>query len=293
MYKGLDISTIQHGTNFVAVKNAGIDFVICRCSVGNNGTDTDYSSNIEKAKAAGLLVAAYHFIFPLPHIDPVQQAQAHYKAGMGELAACDAEWPYPGAGWQKWGCSASQINDWTLQYLEEFSRLDGRSMVIYTYPDWANNVKFSQDYAKYPLWIASYTTTPYIPKPWTDWTWWQNSSGPYKLPVSGVAVDTDIAKDLSLWGATQPSVPQTAPVPVINTTPPTPAPTPIPAEPAPQPVAPAPQPAAVSVQPPSVSNLLPTIEQVAQNILAKPQNGILTLIQNVFWKVIKALFHIR
>jgi hypothetical protein len=133
----------------------------------------------------------------------------------------DCEWPYP-QDFSKWGCSPTQIKQWMTAYLQEYTRLDnGRKPPIYTYPSWAQAMTFDGSFTQYPLWIASYTTSPVVPHPWTDWMMWQSSGGTQKLP-NGVAVDIDYVKDLSLWDVqtvaptTTPSAPVLVPVPIIE-----------------------------------------------------------------------------
>ena len=235
--KGVDISTIQGNVDFNAVKASGIDFVVCRCGVGNGGIDANYSKNVAGATAAGLKVMAYHFIYPLPPLasqplrDPVKQATYHFNAVQGQLAAIDCEWPVP-QDWAKWGCTAAQINQWMMTYFQTYTQLDnGRKPLIYTYPYWAQAINFDPSFTQYGLWIASYQASPLIPKPWTDWVMWQTSGGSGHLP-SGVPVDTDVTKDLSLWDPPAPVV-VTPPDPVVVTPPPVvvapPAPAPAPA----------------------------------------------------------------
>src|SRR5208283_1571968 len=229
MIKGIDVSSLQGTINWQAVAATGIEFCVIRCYVGNNGIDSMYATNVAGAKAAGINVMAYNFIFPLPtnHIgdnrDPISQARLHFNATNGELAAVDCEWPVQ-ADFAKWGCSPAQINQWMIIYFQEYTRLDnGRKPLIYTYPNWAQTIHLDPSFAQYPLWIASYEPTPTIPAPFTDWTLWQDSGGTGAnaghLP-NGAPVDTDKAKDLSLW----------QPVAV------TPAPAPPPAPPMPDPV---------------------------------------------------------
>ncbi len=183
LIKGIDISVVQQKVDFKAVADSGVKFVICRCGVGNNGTDTLYKQNIANAKAAGLKVMAYHFVFPLPTTpenptrDPKVQAKLHADAAGGELVACDLEWP-PTNEWKKWGCTAPQIVQWSIEYLEEYERLTGIRPIVYTYPSFAKSISLPEWFAqKYKLWIASYTNTPNVPKPWTDWVLWQDSGG--------------------------------------------------------------------------------------------------------------------
>ena len=227
--KGIDVSIIQGTIDWQAVANSGVKFCVIRCGVGNDGIDSNYAKNVSGAKAAGIKVACYHFVYPLPSDptkplrDPKAQAQYHFNASLGELACCDWEWPEP-KDWAKWGCSAAQINQWTLDYLAEYERLSGKKMIVYTYPDFAKNVQPDPQFANYQLWIASYQASPAIPHPWTDFVLWQSGQG--KLP-NGVPVDLDQAKDLSLWDT---------PVVVAPPPEPNPAPTPVVVPPAPQPI---------------------------------------------------------
>jgi len=235
-HRGVDVSSIQGAIDYGWLKAQGISFVVVKCGNGNDGIDGDYNKNVAAAKAAGLLVACYNVVYPLPVPadptanqslrDPIKQAQYHFNAaGPGVVAACDLEWPLPGAGWTGYGCSASQIAAWTLAYLAEYSRLNGQKMVLYSYPSFMESVGFSSEITQYPLWIASYTNSPAIPKPYTDWAWWQQAGGSaMKLP-NGVPIDTNYAKDLSLWEVQ----PVAAPVPVPVITPMlVPAPQPVP-----------------------------------------------------------------
>jgi lysozyme len=235
MIKGLDVSQIQGVIDFAAVAATGVQFVMCRCGVGNNGSDSMYAQNIANAQAAGLKVGAYHFVFPLPTTAanpsraPAAQAAAHFAAaGNVPVVACDLEWPVS-TDWAKWGCSATQIVQWVTEYLQAYENLSGVRPIVYTYPYFAQSINLPASFAQaYQLWIASYEVTPAIPAPWTNWILWQNSggtgAGAAHLP-NGAPVDTDYAQDLSLWDspvAAAPSPPD--PPPVI----PVPVPAPIP-----------------------------------------------------------------
>lgn len=270
LIKGIDISTIQGNVDFKAVAATGVQFVICRCGVGNNGVDNLYKQNIANAKAAGLKVMAYHFVFPLPPLasqplrDPKAQAKMHADAAAGELAACDLEWPEQ-PDWAKWGCTASQIIQWVSDYLTAYEELTGVRPLVYTYPNFAKSLNLPDWFAqKYKLWIASYQTgAPFIPKPWTDWVLWQDSGGTQRLP-SGIPVDTDKAKDLSLWDTKVETFPP-QPDPIANTVVSVvpgaaPVPTPAPVTPTPSP-APAPAPA--------TPNFLALIAQLFQGLYNK------------------------
>lgn len=234
LIKGIDVSAIQGNIDWNSVAASGIKFCIIRCGVGNGGIDGLYTKNVAGAQAAGLKVACYHFIYPLPTIpsqplrDPVKQAQYHFNAAKGILACIDCEWPVP-QDFAKWNCTPAQISQWMIDYLTEYERLDGRKPIIYTYPYWAHSLNLGLQFAQYPLWIASYEATPTIPKPWNNdqWILWQNSGGTQRLP-NGVPVDGDYAKDLSLWNVVAPTpvvepIPDHQPDPIL-TSPPLPSP---------------------------------------------------------------------
>jgi GH25 family lysozyme M1 (1,4-beta-N-acetylmuramidase) len=66
---GIDVSQAQ-GTisdqDWQAVANSGVRFVYLRAGVGNDAPDTNFAANLAGARAAGLLVGAYNFVYPLP-----------------------------------------------------------------------------------------------------------------------------------------------------------------------------------------------------------------------------------
>lgn len=259
LIKGIDISTMQGTVDFVACAAQGIQFVICRCGVGNGGKDANYDKNVAAATAAGLKVAAYHFIYPLPTIpsqplrDPVKQAQLHAgwagSTSTVPVVCCDLEWPVP-TDWAKWGCTAAQIVQWVQTYLQAYQAATGITPVVYTYPYFAEAIKLPASFAQqYQLWIASYEPTPAVPSPWSSWVLWQDTGGTgpnaHHLP-NGCAVDTDKAIDLSLWDVPAPAsvapppTPDPAPVLVNN-------PDPVAATPEPPPVPVVAPPAAISI----------------------------------------------
>lgn len=205
--RGIDVSAVQPpNINFKALYDSNVKFCIIRCGVGNDGTDHLFASNVKAAKAANIKTMCYHVVYPLhddpahPNRNPIDQARLHFKAANGEIACCDFEWPAP-EDWTKNNVNADFIREWLFKYLEEYSRLSGRLMVLYTYPYYAQSVKLDARFAKYPLWIASYQpNAPQVPAPWgkDDWIIWQTTGGDGRLP-SGAPVDTDVCKDLSIF----------------------------------------------------------------------------------------------
>jgi GH25 family lysozyme M1 (1,4-beta-N-acetylmuramidase) len=207
--RGVDVSAIQRVVPWDGLVAAGVDFAFMRCSIGNDsGRDSMFAENVARARAHGLKIGAYHFGYPLPHLDPKAQAQIAFSKAekLGALAgeitpAFDHEWPAP-ENWKKWGCTATQVSDWGLAYLEAATRLWGCKPLLYTYPYFAQSSKLSQEYADYPLWIADYSGKGRVPAPserpriigpWgTKWTIWQHDGdGGLKLP-NGVDADFNV-----------------------------------------------------------------------------------------------------
>jgi len=236
-YYGFDISAIegaQSEATFIAKKAAGLDFIIHRASVGNDGFDVVFHNNVTLAQAAGLKVAAYNFLYPIPKLNPVQQAQEHFAALASYnpiVTSIDLEWPTQ-ASWAKWGCTASQIGQWTLAYLQEYTQLSGGVKPwIYTYPNFMQTIGYPAGLANYPLWIASYEPTPYIPHPWNSWICWQFDDG-HTDTIGGEIVDTDYCRDLSIFNVgPQISLPPATPAPPNLIPISVPVPAPLPAQP--------------------------------------------------------------
>lgn len=204
LIRGADISSAQGVVDFNWLYQQGFRFVIIKCFTGNDGADPYYQHNLAAATQAGLQVACYQFVYPLPDAsghpnrNPIDQANLHYQHSLNQLTLIDIEFPNS-PDWVKWGCSANQINDWLATYLNRYQQLSGKRCPVYTYPSFANSVHFDVSIGTYPLWIASYTAQPVIPSPWQDWLFWQDSGGDKLTLPSGIKCDTDYAKDLGFW----------------------------------------------------------------------------------------------
>lgn len=208
--RGLDASAMQGGVLPFALFPADYRFVILKCAQGNDGIDPSFARNVKLATAKGLVVFAYCFVYPLPHLDPLVQAKTFVDAvragGVEGPIFLDCEWPAPQRlhpqekGWAEWGCSATQIATWLEAHCAEVARLSGCQPVLYTYPDWWTNLARGADVSwavEYDLWIASYVTkgwprdtdAPTVPRPWRTWRFWQfDGNGGLRLP-NGVDAD--------------------------------------------------------------------------------------------------------
>lgn len=60
---GVDVSHWQGpAVDFAALRREGIEFAIIKATEGDSFTDSEFLSNLRRARAAGMLVAAYHYV---------------------------------------------------------------------------------------------------------------------------------------------------------------------------------------------------------------------------------------
>lgn len=207
MIKGLDVSVFQGRVPWLKLKEMGYEFAFAKCKQGNDGKDPTFESNYNAMKDAGIIPGAYHFPYPLPHLDPVKQAEGFFQASdcgswIGQLPPMfDFEWPAP-EEWKKWKCTGPQIADWGHKCLVRMTELFGVRPIVYIYPYFASTLlKSGADLAylsDYALCMADYsragsevpvTAKPKVPTPWNDWLFWQHDgNGGLKLPNG---VDSD------------------------------------------------------------------------------------------------------
>lgn len=74
MRYGIDVSENNGVVDWQAVKDAGYDFAIVRCSYGKTGCDSRFIENVNGAHAVGLQVGAYHYGYGLTPYDATIEA---------------------------------------------------------------------------------------------------------------------------------------------------------------------------------------------------------------------------
>lgn len=236
MLQGLDVSMCQGRVDWPAVYDLGCRFAFVKCSEGNKGADPVigqpefyvdhkraagvvgvdplFDVNVARARAAGLLVGAYHFAYPLPPLagnpvrDPEQQAKFAYDlaGGLGSFDGdlppmLDLEWPPP-PDMPTWGCNAKQIRTWGLDCLDAMAGFNGCTPLLYTYPDFWHAIGGPSEpaFARYPLVMASYPVPAAWPAatakaptlaPWASPLFWQITGGAMHLP-GGAPADFDV-----------------------------------------------------------------------------------------------------
>jgi lysozyme len=141
------------------------------------------------ARAAGIACGVYHFF----HVkeDPHFQAATVTTFLGGALAAGDLPPVIDIEAAQ--GQSKEHLIEAVDWWLSDVADPLGVVPIIYTGPSfWAHNVGDQPPFDEYPLWVAHYgVTKPIVPKPWTDWTFWQHTDQG-RVPGIGVNVDLDV-----------------------------------------------------------------------------------------------------
>ncbi len=163
---GIDISKWNGQVDFDAVRAAGYSFVFIRVSY-NQTVDPQFMTNWERSRQAGLLRGGYHF---LTAADPVQQAQAFRNAL--ESTGDPAELP-PVLDVEAENLEPAKVG----QFLDEFERLTGTRLIIYSSPGYWNSNMAGVDVSGHDLWVAHWgVSEPKLPVGWSTWTFWQQTS---------------------------------------------------------------------------------------------------------------------
>jgi lysozyme len=175
----VDISHYQTvSQNFSITAAGGIAAVILKATQGTGFIDPTFLPRVAEARAAGLLVGAYHF---LDGSNPAQQVAnfltiAKSEGGVDWLAV---DWePYPSS-------QASVIG--AAQAVASIQAATGSWPILYTirYMLSAPNTTLS----RCPLWLAEYGSNPVCPPGWTEWNLWQHTDGQIGsgvVPVPGI-----------------------------------------------------------------------------------------------------------
>ena len=176
--QGIDVSHHNGNIDFKLVAADGISFVFIKATQGKSFRSTKFLQFVKDAKAAGLLIGAYHYVDDSAgSVDAAKaEAQNFYRAiqDAGGIGTFDLP-PVMDYESNKNGHSKATITAVAKTFLEEMHKLTGVKPLVYTYPAFIGNFT---GLSSYPLWIARYSTqTPADASGWTRWDYWQYSDG--------------------------------------------------------------------------------------------------------------------
>lgn len=207
--QGIDVSHYQGTINWQSVKQAGIAFAFAKATDGESNVDSQFKTNWQGMKSAGIIRGAYHFFEPTQ--DATAQAN-NFVQIVGNLQASDLP-PVIDVEISN-GASNSQMISGVTTWLNIVQQSLGRMPMIYTVASFWN-AHLNSQFGDYSLWIANYgVQSPTIPQGWSDWAFWQHSQSGSVSGVTG-SVDLDwfngLPADLMAF-LKVPNIPATIPI---------------------------------------------------------------------------------
>jgi lysozyme len=179
---GIDISKWDGDWDANKAKQAGATFVFIKASQAML-TDPKFLANWQKAKEAGLLRGAYHYLdYSTPGMDQANYFTELLKDDPGELPpVIDYELRRSDNNPSAALAFLRDCLDQLIKRSELFEDSTFKRPMIYTGPrfwtEYGDQTK-SDYWIQFPLWNAHWITSsaPVIPLPWTMWHFWQFSS---------------------------------------------------------------------------------------------------------------------
>lgn len=175
--QGIDVSHWQGAIDWLQVAASGTSFAFIKAT--QNSMDKRFLDNVKGAKAAGLLVGAYHYMDD--SVTTADQAKAAAQLFYTALQAAGGVKVFDLPPVMDYESNKSNLNKAMItvvakSFLDEIYRLTGATPMVYTYPSFICNFSGLNHY---PLWIARYSATqvPSDASGWTRWTFWQYSDG--------------------------------------------------------------------------------------------------------------------
>lgn len=193
--RGVDVSHFQGVIDWAAVAASGVAFAYVKATEGVTETDLSFVANLKGARAAGLLVGAYHFFRTTSdHLAQVRRfARLVGDAGGVDLPlALDVEWQHTTA--PLGNVPAFEFVDRVAEAVAELAQLGQRRPLLYTAPGfWSLLPARPSIAAAADLWVAHYgVKEPAKVGTWPAWTFWQHSA-------SGTVPGVKGADDLNVF----------------------------------------------------------------------------------------------
>ena len=189
--KGIDVYSGDGNVDWAKVKDAGYQFAFLKASEGITISDTQLAANRKGALDEGLRIGYYHYFRPN---DSVAAQVNNFVKSVGKpdsgamRLVVDLEDPKI---WKPYTVPqrVKMIEDWISGVQKAIGVTP--QVMLYSGPDFVNStLKNPASLGKYDLWLADYNKgAPPIPKPWTDWKFFQYSE---HGKVPGISKDTDL-----------------------------------------------------------------------------------------------------
>ena len=202
--EGIDVSHWQGTINWPLVAKAGKQFAFLKASDSTDYRDPTYAANRSNARAAGLVVGAYHFARPDATLgDAVAEADLFVDAAAPATGDLPPVLDLETSG----GLSVTDLQAWVQAFMDRVHESTGIRGAIYVSPSfWSKYMGNTATFALngyQVLWIAHWTTASQPTMPASNWagegwTFWQYTSDGTVPGISGrVDLDRYRYKDLA------------------------------------------------------------------------------------------------
>lgn len=186
---GIDVSRYQGAIDWERVKASGVDFVLLRSSIGDgsdniSGEDIRFAKNVVQAKAAGLMVGAYHYLWAETVADARKEARFFIKTispyALDFPAVLDFEEPS-----QQQNLTNAERTRIAKVFLEEVKNA-GYYPMLYTNKSWATTYLDMDELSEYEVWLAEWFPSPSYSGEFGIWQYTAYGK------VSGISGDVDL-----------------------------------------------------------------------------------------------------
>jgi lysozyme len=190
--RGLDVSHWNGTVDHRAAARGGIRFVIAKATQGTYLTDPRFTANVVAARAAGLVLGAYHFY---DFRQGGAEQAAHFLRVLAAADALDDTLP-PVVDIECFAPFGTADQAFVRRELRAFSdaifAATGRLPMIYTSGHmWEEATGDDPRFGDHPLWVACWRCPePYLPAGWDDWLVWQ--IGSMAIPGRTSRLDGDV-----------------------------------------------------------------------------------------------------
>ncbi|MDO4542145.1 MAG: GH25 family lysozyme [Bacillota bacterium] len=185
IYDGIDVSQWQGYIDFAAVRDAGIEVVYIRSSVGYDYIDPYFERNYTNARNNDLRVGFYHYTTARNITEAREEARFFASVIGGKEMDCkpvmDFEY-FP-------DLTSAEATDVAAAFMSALEDYSGKEPAIYSDGYNAANV-WGEELGRYPLWIAEYDAyRPEDSSVWSYWSGWQYSD---TGRISGIDGNVDL-----------------------------------------------------------------------------------------------------
>lgn len=178
--RAIDVSHYEPRLDWKKAKLGGVMKMYTKASEGVSHKDKLLQVHVNDAQGAGVLCGAYHFFHE--EFDGLDQAHFYLNAIKGmrlELPHC-----------LDWESSSGDGRDEALLWLRSIEAATGVRPIIYSGYAHIKELVLSEEFSKYPLWMAHYGISEKqlkIPAPWRSLFGWQYTDHEGPPIIQGLA----------------------------------------------------------------------------------------------------------